>query len=76
MEQPMKNNGLLLAMMALDRTISFDGKMPPIVVHPPISDLHPPTIPKSLPPSIAHPSKGSIGEFVVSLLSAIFNERK
>ncbi len=26
--------GLLIAMMALDRTISFDGKMPPIVILP------------------------------------------
>lgn len=39
--------GLLLAMMALDRTISFDGKMPPIVILPnPIPIDVPPVKPK------------------------------
>jgi lysozyme family protein len=50
--------GLLLAMMALDRTISFDGKMPPIVILPSTPNPSPPDIPK---PSISNPSKGSIG---------------
>ena len=68
--------GLLLAMMALDRTISFDGKMPPITVLPSPSGSRPPAVPKPLPPSLANPSKGSIGEFLASLLSAIFNKRK
>lgn len=31
--------GLLLAIMALDRTISFDGKMPPIVVSPSVTKV-------------------------------------
>ncbi len=66
--------GLLLAMMALDRTISFDGKMPPIVVlvADSMSAAH---IPKP-PPSITNPAKGSIGAFIASILSAIFNSKR
>ena len=67
--------GLLLAMMALDRTISFDGKTPPIVVVPPAS--HPlPDRPTPHPPSITNPSKGSIGAFIASILSSIFNSKR
>jgi lysozyme family protein len=66
--------GLLLAMMALDRTISFDGKMPPIIAAPtsapPLPDRNP------IRPSITNPSKGSIGAFIASILSAIFNPRR
>jgi lysozyme family protein len=67
--------GLLLAMMALDRTISFDGKTPTVAaVHSTPNPL-PPDIRKPRPPSIRNPSKGSIGEFVASILSAIFKKR-
>jgi lysozyme family protein len=66
--------GLLLAMIALDPSISF-GKSPivglPTTSHPPAPDL-----PKPLRPSLIHPSKGSIGAFIASVLSAIFNSRK
>jgi lysozyme family protein len=66
--------GLLLAMVALDPSISF-GKSPivglPTTSHPPAPD-----IPKPLRPSVTHPSKGSIGAFIASVLSAIFNSRK
>jgi lysozyme family protein len=67
--------GLLLAMMALDRTISFDGKMPPIVIVPPASHLTPDR-PGPHPPSITNPSKGSIGAFIASILSSIFNSKR
>jgi lysozyme family protein len=66
--------GLLLAMMALDRTVSFDGKMPPVASSsssaPPLADRNP------IRPSITNPSKGSIGAFIASILSAIFNPRR
>jgi lysozyme family protein len=60
--------GLLIAMMALDRTISFDGKMPPIVVLPSTPKPPPPDVPK---PSVTNPSKGSIGAAIASVLSAV-----
>lgn len=66
--------GLLLAMIALDPSISF-GKSPivglPTTSHPPAPDF-----PEPLRPSLTHPSKGSIGAFIASVLSAIFNSRK
>jgi lysozyme family protein len=65
---------LLLAIMGLDRTVSFDGKMPPIVVAPP-APAAPRADAQPRPPSIVHPAKGSIGAFVVSLFSAIFNTK-
>jgi lysozyme family protein len=36
--------GLLMAMMAIDRTISFDGKMPPIVILPNIKPIDVPPV--------------------------------
>ena len=66
--------GLLLAMVALDRTISFDGKMPPVVAASAPNPLSP-DVRKPLPPSIRNPSKGSIGEFFASILSAIFKRK-
>ena len=67
--------GLLLAIMALDRTISFDGKMPPIVVSPSVT-----TSPRDMPaprsPSVTNPARGSLGAFVASLFSAIFNSKR
>jgi lysozyme family protein len=67
--------GLLLAMMALDETISFDGRTPLVVVAPSTLKRLPPDIPKPLPPSIRNPSRGSIGYFFVSILSAIFKRK-
>jgi lysozyme family protein len=65
--------GLLLAMMALDRTITFSGT----TVEPAKpSSATPLRAPKIASPSITHPSKGSIGAFVASILSTIFNSRK
>jgi lysozyme family protein len=67
--------GLFLAMMALDKTISFDGRTPLVVVAPSTLKPLPPDIPKPPPPSIRNPSRGSIGYFVVSILSAIFKRK-
>ena len=69
--------GLLMAMMVLDPTIAFAGSAitpanpPPTTLNPSPSE-----IPKPLPPSITHPSKGSIGAFIALILSAIFNSRR
>lgn len=65
--------GLLMAMMALDPTIKFAGA--------PIPSTRPALAPKSSPanpapsPSITHPSKGSIGAFIVTMLTAIFGRK-
>jgi lysozyme family protein len=56
--------GLLIAMAALDRTISFDGKIPPVVPAE-LPDVHL-SEPK---PSITNPAKGSIGAFIASIIS-------
>jgi lysozyme family protein len=68
--------GLLLAMMALDQTISFDGKMPPIVALPPAPNPPASDLGRPLKPSIRNPSKGSIGAFVASILSTLFKPRR
>jgi hypothetical protein len=65
---------LLLAIMALDRTVSFDGKMPPIVSLPASIPARQVPTPHSSP--IANPAKGSIGAFVASVLSSIFNSKR
>ena len=67
--------GLLLAMMALDRTISLDAKTLPAAVGPSTPHQRPPGVRKSPPPSIRNPARGSIGQFVASILSAIFKKR-
>jgi len=58
--------GLLMAMMALDPTITFTGA----TIRPVKSGPAPAPI-----PSITHPTKGSIGEFIVTVLSAIFRRK-
>jgi hypothetical protein len=64
--------GLLLAMMALDSSIGFDRKSAPTEAKP--ANAAPPPS-KSSPPSIANPSKGSIGALVASLIAAIFKRK-
>lgn len=61
--------GLLMAMMALDPTISFGATIspPPIVISPPIA----PTA-----PSITSPAPGSIGAFFAKLFASIFSRGK
>lgn len=60
--------GLLVAMMALDPTISFAGKAPPMVIPPGTPHRLAPEPPK---PSITNPAKGSIGDAIASVLSTI-----
>jgi lysozyme family protein len=62
--------GLLMAMMALDPTVSFPGAPASSVKSSATRTSAP--IQRSSTPSITRPSKGSIGAFVASLLSAIF----
>jgi lysozyme family protein len=64
--------GLLLAMIALDPSISFEGSKPSVPAYPL------PARPRNQSPSqpsIVNPSKGSIGAFVMSLLAAIFKRK-
>ncbi len=65
--------GLLMAMMALDPTIQFAGSHSAAIN--PTSAAAPKPIRSSPAPSIAHPSKGSIGAFIASILSAIFRRK-
>jgi lysozyme family protein len=57
--------GLLMAMMALDPAISFPGLK--------LASTAP--LPSPTQPSIANPSRGSIGAFVASLVAAIFKRK-
>lgn len=57
---------LLMALMALDPSITFTGsKAPPAV----------PVPPKPSQPSISNPSPGSIGAFIASIFNAIFKRK-
>jgi hypothetical protein len=67
--------GLLLAMMALDPSIAFPGKKPSVATPPTAPHPNPASIPKSTQPSIANPSKGSIGAFIANLIAAIFTRK-
>jgi lysozyme family protein len=61
--------GLLMAMMALDPSITFTG-----VVLTPVAPAPKPVTPAApLPPSITKPAPGSIGAAIASVLSAIFS---
>jgi lysozyme family protein len=66
--------GLLLAMMALDPTITFTGvtitpaRSAPAIPNPAASGV--------AKPSFNNPPKGSVGAFIASILSAIFNFRR
>lgn len=62
--------GLLMAMMALDPTITFTG-----VVLKPVPQPTPPPPSMPAPPSITNPAKGSIGAFIANLFSKIFRRR-
>jgi lysozyme family protein len=63
--------GLLMAMMKLDPDVRFDDRKSAIAAGPGAAKQGSP----SLPPSIANPSKGSIGAFVASVLAAIFRRK-
>jgi lysozyme family protein len=61
--------GLLMAMMALDPTITFTGVM---ITPPNVSSIPKPAIPAlPNPPSIAHPASGSIGAFIAHIFTNI-----
>jgi lysozyme family protein len=64
--------GILLAMMAIDPSIQFGVQHPAApVVHAtgkPVVPAHP----ESVPPSITHPTPGSIGAFIAWIFSVIF----
>lgn len=62
--------GLLMAMMALDPTISVPGTPVPAIKSAAARTSTPTQ--RSVAPSITQPSKGSIGAFVGWILSAIF----
>jgi lysozyme family protein len=64
--------GLLMAMMALDPTITFTGAV--LTPSVPRSTPKPPQSTPS-PPSVTSPAKGSIGAFIASMLSAIFKRK-
>ncbi|MGJ4945873.1 hypothetical protein ACQR1W_35290 [Bradyrhizobium sp. HKCCYLS1011] len=63
--------GLLMAMMALDRSIAFSSSAPAPARPRPAAD--PP--PRSLQPSITNPAKGSIGAFFVALIKSVFGRK-
>jgi lysozyme family protein len=69
--------GLLMAMMALDPSISFDAGKAGGVGHtsaaPPASKSAQTSAPPG--PSIQNPSRGSIGAFIKSVLTAIFGRK-
>jgi lysozyme family protein len=67
--------GLLMAMMALDRSIEFDGTTKPTAALPSTAKPLAPGIAKPHPPSITKPAKGSIGDFIASILSAILKRK-
>lgn len=60
--------GLLMAMMALDPTITFTGtRIAPSI--PPVSAEKP------APPSITNPAKGSLGAFIASIFNTVFRRK-
>jgi lysozyme family protein len=63
--------GLLMAMMALDRSIDLGSKVPLPAALPVPSGPHAPDTTRPRPPSVIHPARGSIGAFIASILSAI-----
>jgi lysozyme family protein len=67
--------GLLMAMMTLDRDIDLDAKRPPATALPSTSKSHASDTAKPRPPSITQPAKGSIGDFIACILSAILRRK-
>jgi lysozyme family protein len=67
--------GLLLAMMALDPSIEFPSKKSSAAAPPTAAHSNPASTPKPAQPSIANPSKGSIGAFIANLIVAVFKRK-
>lgn len=68
--------GLILAIMALDPTITFTGATirPNITIAPRPTPVPMPN-PVNPQPSITNPSKGSIGAFIANLFTSIFKRK-
>jgi lysozyme family protein len=66
--------GLLMAMMAVDPTITFTG----VTITPakPAPTTPKPATPDSAKPSFSNPSEGSVGAFIACIFSAILNFRR
>jgi lysozyme family protein len=62
--------GLLKAMMALDPSIAFEG-----MTAAPANSIEPTPVERPAAPSIASPSKGSVGAFIANIFSAIFRRK-
>jgi lysozyme family protein len=62
--------GLLIAMMALDPSITFTG----VTISPPPTITPIPTE-KPAPSSVTNPAPGSIGAFIASILAALFKRK-
>ncbi|XSC45844.1 hypothetical protein ACF1BQ_007425 [Bradyrhizobium sp. RDT10] len=62
--------GLLMAMMALDPTITFTG-----ATITPAIQITPSPAEKPAAPSIANPAKGSIGAFIANIFNAVFRKK-
>lgn len=60
--------GLLMAMMALDPTITFAGTR----IAPSISPV---PVEQSVPPSIRNPAKGSLGAFIAGIFNTVFRRK-
>jgi lysozyme family protein len=67
--------GLLMAMSALDRSIEFQTNTPTPGALPPDAKPHLSDIAKPRPPSITNPARGSVGDFIASILSAILRRK-
>lgn len=67
--------GLLMAMMALDRSIDFESSVPSPAAPPPASGPRAPDTITPRPPSVTNPARGSIGAFIASILSAILRRK-
>ncbi len=67
--------GLLMAMMALDSSISFSHAAPPARPSAQPEQTAMPPSPATAKPSLRNPSKGSIGAFIAALLSSFFKRR-
>lgn len=67
--------GLLRAMMALDPSAAFDADGPESPAVSTVQISRSTSRREPLQPSLANPSKGSVGAFVVSLFAAIFRRK-
>jgi hypothetical protein len=60
--------GLLMALMALDPTITFTGAR----ITPSISPV---PVEPAAPPSVTNPAKGSLGAFIAGIFNTVFRRK-